>query len=677
MTLRRLGIATLLVLLLAVAPIAANAASPTLSAIKAEQLARDAKGITTLMLKYPMSQWSCVFAGENAFWNCALNAASDGQAIAIVKIYDPGRRVWSVTLPRNGAPATRLTEKTATVVAAKDAKAAAWIARYREHDRPVRSTATLDLGTWRVKWWSEATQIAEVGVLDTTRTISYVRTGPQVAWSMARGGQGFGRLINEPWALGPLIIIFALVMLDWRRLRSWRTLDIFAIVSLAGSLWCFNRGLIFWAVPLQYPPLVYLFVRMIMIGTGRSARPAFTTRLPFWVMVVLVLILAGGRVGFNAYSSNVVDVGYAGVVGADRILDGRSPYGNFPTKTAIPCGTRYSDGNYSGYIQPNGHCETAIERGDTYGPAMYTAYLPGVATLGWSGRWDDLPAAHFTSGFFDLLAGIGLALFGWQFGGRRLAAAMALFWFAVPWTAYTFMSDSNDTIVAAYLAWSAALIARPVGRGAFMMLAALAKFAPLILLPLWLRLDRQPPPPRGEWSYGNPALQQSRAARVWSSVRPGPGSVRTLLGMVIATALLAALLVALDGTGALRTFWDRTFGWQLDRPSPFSLWDWGEYPGFPDLAAVQRILKAALVFGAVALFFVPRRLDATRALAFAGALMIGFQLVLTHWMYLYLPWLMVFVAIALLAPRVGFHRPRRSPKLLSALPRREHHLIGH
>ncbi|PHX81106.1 MAG: hypothetical protein CK540_04475 [Thermoleophilia bacterium] len=677
MTLRRLGIATLLVLLLAVAPIAANAASPTLSAIKAEQLARDAKGITTLMLKYPMSQWSCVFAGENAFWNCALNAASDGQAIAIVKIYDPGRRVWSVTLPRNGAPATRLTEKTATVVAAKDAKAAAWIARYREHDRPVRSTATLDLGTWRVKWWSEATQIAEVGVLDTTRTISYVRTGPQVAWSMARGGQGFGRLINEPWALGPLIIIFALVMLDWRRLRSWRTLDIFAIVSLAGSLWCFNRGLIFWAVPLQYPPLVYLFVRMIMIGTGRSARPAFTTRLPFWVMVVLVLILAGGRAGFNAYSSNVVDVGYAGVVGADRILDGRSPYGNFPTKTATPCGTRYSDGNYSGYIQPNGHCETAIERGDTYGPAMYTAYLPGVATLGWSGRWDDLPAAHFTSGFFDLLAGIGLALFGWQFGGRRLAAAMALFWFAVPWTAYTFMSDSNDTIVAAYLAWSAALIARPVGRGAFMILAALAKFAPLILLPLWLRLDRQPPPPRGEWSYGNPALRQSRAVRVWSSVRPGPGSVRTLLGMVIVTALLAALLVALDGTGALRTFWDRTFGWQLDRPSPFSLWDWGEYPGFPDLAAVQRILKAALVFGAVALFFVPRRLDATRALAFAGALMIGFQLVLTHWMYLYLPWVMVFVAIALLAPRVGFHRPRRSPKLLSALPRREHHLIGH
>ena len=146
--------------------------------------------------------------------------------------------------------------------------------------------------------------------------------------------------------------------------------------------------------------------------------------------------------------------------------------------------------------------------------------------------------------------------------------------------------------------------------------------------------------------------------------------------MALVTILLAAMLIALDGTGALRTFWDRTFGWQLDRPSPFSIWDWGEYPGFPDLAILQKILKAALVFGAIALFFVPRRLDATRALAFAGALMIGFQLVLTHWMYLYLPWVMVFVAIALLAPRIGMPRTRRVNELDGALPRRERQLVA-
>ena len=493
---------------------------------------------------------------------------------------------------------------------------------------------------------------------------------------MARGGQGFGRLINEPWALGTLLVLFVLVMLDWRRLRSLRTLDIVAIVSLAASLWCFNRGLVFWAVPLQYPPLIYLLFRMLMIGLGRMERPAFTTRLPLWVMVVLIIVLAVGRIGFNAYSSNVVDVGFAGVVGAERILDGRAPYGSFPIKTQTPCGTRYADGSYSGYVQSNGHCETAIERGDTYGPAMYLAYVPGTAVLGWSGRWDDLPAAHFTSGLFDLLAAIGLAVFGWQFGGRRLAAAMALFWLAVPWTAYTFMSDSNDAIVAAYLAWSAALIARPVGRGALLMTAALAKFAPLILIPLWLRLDRPAPRPRGEWPYGEPAVRLSRGQRVWAAVRPGPGSGRTLLGMVLVTVLLAGFLIALDGTGALRTFWDRTFGWQLDRPSPFSIWDWGEYPGFPNLAIVQKMLKAALVLGALALFFVPRRLDATRAMAFAGALMIGFQLVLTHWMYLYLPWVMVFVAMALLAPRVGYPRTSSTDAIDEALPTRTRVLVA-
>ena len=96
--------------------------------------------------------------------------------------------------------------------------------------------------------------------------------------------------------------------------------------------------------------------------------------------------------------------------GADRILDGRSPYGSFPIKTQTPCGTRYADGTYSGYIQADGRCETAIERGDTYGPAMYLAYVPGTAALGWTGRWDDLPAAHFTTGLFDLLTSIKVTL---------------------------------------------------------------------------------------------------------------------------------------------------------------------------------------------------------------------------------------------------------------------------
>jgi len=45
-------------------------------------------------------------------------------------------------------------------------------------------------------------------------------------------------------------------------------------------------------------------------------------------------------------------------------------------------------------------------------------------------------------------------------------------------------------------------------------------------------------------------------------------------------------------------------------------------------------------------------------------------------MYLYLPWVMVFVAIALLAPRVAMTRARRTNELDSALPRRERQLVA-
>jgi hypothetical protein len=36
--------------------------------------------------------------------------------------------------------------------------------------------------------------------------------------------------------------------------------------------------------------------------------------------------------------------------------------------------------------------------------------------------------------------------------------------------------------------------------------------------------------------------------------------------------------------------------------------------------------------------------------ALTGAILVGFELVLTHWSYLYLPWFFPFAAFAVLAP---------------------------
>ena len=88
----------------------------------------------------------------------------------------------------------------------------------------------------------------------------------------------------------------------------------------------------------------------------------------------------------------------------------------------------------------------------------------------------------------------------------------------------------------------------------------------------------------------------------------------------------------------------------MNRHSPFSLWDWGQYhAGLPDLAWLQKVLQALLVAGAAAAAFLPRRKSPLQLAALTGALLIGFELVLTHWFYLYLPWFFAFAAYAVLA----------------------------
>jgi hypothetical protein len=63
------------------------------------------------------------------------------------------------------------------------------------------------------------------------------------------------------------------------------------------------------------------------------------------------------------------------------------------------------------------------------------------------------------------------------------------------------------------------------------------------------------------------------------------------------------------------------------------------------------VLQVALVAGALALGWWPRRRSPLRLAALTAALLVGFELVLTHWFYLYLPWFFPFAAFALLAPR--------------------------
>jgi hypothetical protein len=524
----------------------------------------------------------------------------------------------------------KLNEKRATAIFLRDDKVADWLDRYPERERVTDATFDKGRRDWKVGVWSGAAgEIAAGRVDDQTGEVTEAWTGPQVAWKMARGSSGAfgGRQINSlPIWLG-FCVIFLLGLADLRRPLTMRNLDLAVLLSFSVSLWFFNRGDIFTAVPLAYPPMAYLLARMVW-SAWRGGPERGRAVWPVWALAAATVFLAGFRIGLNMRDSNVIDVGYSGVIGAERIVHGESPYGHMPIEGKLKaCGPKDAEGEIRERVQTNRRCESANERGDTYGPVAYEAYIPGYALFGWSGKWDDLPAAHATAIAFDVLALLGLALVGRRFGGTRLAATLPFAWAAFPFTQYVSNSNTNDAIMPVFLIFGFWLVTSAFARGAFLALAGWAKFGALLLVPLW-----------GSYPEG----------------RRLSGKALFAGGFAVATlAAFSVLLLEPSPAHAARVFWDRTFGWQVGRDSPFSIWGWGQYhaAGIPDLGFLQPVAIGLLVAGAIACYFVPRRKTPLQLAALTAAVLIGFELTLTHWFYLYIPWFFPFVAFVVLVAR--------------------------
>jgi hypothetical protein len=491
-----------------------------------------------------------------------------------------------------------ITARQATRIADRDPR----VVEQRGIDRELSSSASLADGNWEVGYFSDGEKVALVVVDPLTATVRESWTGHQVAWKMARGYSGaFGHKLNAPYVFLPLCALFLLGLFDWR--RPWRVanLDLLVLLGFGLSHLFFNRAEIGVSVPLAYPPLLYLFGRALWIGLrGRGAgiRPVWPAN---WLLIA-ALFLIGFRLGLNVADSGAIDVGYASVVGADRIAQGEALYDNFPAD---------------------------VSQGDTYGPFNYLAYVPFEAIWPWSGEWDDLPAAHAAAVFFDLATFALLLLLGWRIrpgpAGHRLAATLAFGWAAYPYTAYALESNSNDTLVALLLVATLFLISRPALRGASAALAALTKFAPALLVPM---LATYRPLPRV------PAT--------------GPAVVAFLVAFFVTVGLLM-LWPAIDpGLGAL---WERTIGYQAGRESPFSFW--GQISGLEPLRVTILIVVVAL---AIALAFWPKRKDLAQLAALSAALLIGLQLTMQHWFYLYIVWFYPLLLVSM----VGETSPRRA-----------------
>ncbi len=512
-----------------------------------------------------------------------------------------------------------------------------------------------DDGRWQVGFFDADKEVVQVHVDGGTGEAVETWTGIQVAWPMARGYEGqFGHALNAPWVWIPMALVFFLGLLDWRKPLRIAHLDLLVLLSFGVSQIFFNDAEIGASALLVYPPLLYLLARMLWVGFrggGAGLRPS----TPRVVLIVACVLAIAFRVTLNIVDSGVIDVGYAGVVGADRITQGEPIYGEGSFPEDVPTG-------------------------DTYGPANYAAYVPFELGLPWSGEWDSLPSAHAAAIFFDLAAVLGLFVLGLRAGrrkgevvaetrdmrgnpqppgpsGQRLGLILAFAWLTYPYTAFALQSNTNDSLVGALLVWGLVVLGSPVGRGVLAALAAMVKFAPLALVPLYVvgrrgLSDRLGPPTRAS-TEAEPSGQfrHSRLARL----RP------VLLGGAAAVFTIALMLIHPAVDPGLAAFYERTVESQLDRDSPFSIW--GQVDG---VESIQRLVLIAAAVLAIVVAFIPKRRSTAQFAALAAAVVIASQLAVDHWFYLYLPWFcgLVFVALALQgarAARVAAQANRRGP----------------
>ncbi len=554
------------------------------------------------LLSHPTVESTAEYQSSDDSWQVLIREKVSGMTIAELSVSDDTQEAEEIQVypAADTVNYPNLSEEDAIKLALANPEVRDELA---EHD-PYTSEAEYEDGEWTVHLkveesgsvggmpveGGERKEVVRVGVSDDTWQLNYVWTGDQVGWHMARGDYGsYGKQANYWYVWGSLALLFAAAF--WRpdKLLSLRNLDVLALLGFLVSHGFFRAGDSYWAVLLWYPPLLYLLGRTLMMGFGYGERVERTSNLPTPVLFVLGLLGSGLILGLNL-DSRVIDVGYAGVVGGDRILDGTLPYGNMPNN---------------------------VGTGDTYGPLNYLLYVPFRWLFGWSGEWDYLPAAHALTALAFVVGALALFVAGYRYAGARGGAAMLFAWAVFPYTLYSTNNNTNDVVVAAVAAIGLAMAATPLARGASVAAGFAIKLFPLVLGPLWLLHD---------------------GAR-----RRGPILAFILGGVTV--VLLSFWVLALDGDPieGVRLFYEKTLAFQGERETPWSI-----FSQVPELKVLQQPLTALVILLAFVVAIFPKKRTVRRLAAFSAALIIAFELTVNYWFYPYVIWFEPFIFLALL-----------------------------
>lgn len=410
-------------------------------------------------------------------------------------------------------------------------------------------------------------------------------TGPLIPGLYARGG--YAPPFDSLWLLIPFSLMFLLPLVLLRGHSWFDRFDIGAVLLFGVSYELFDHAHLEPAVWAFYPPLLYLLVRMLIRGAkSRPLAGRIGCRLPTAVFVLGLLALIGARVWITLAPPNVLDVGTASALGAYKILHGQSIY-------------FYSLGHP-----------------DTYGPIAYLAYVPFEAI--WSGSWNYVPSARAGAITWDLLTIAGLIVLGYRLRrgreGWRLGLLMAWLWAACPWSLLVLDKSSNDGLVALTVVLVMLSLTSPIRRGVFVGLGFASKFFPAVLLPL---------------------VAVGRGNADSSTIR------KVLAGFVIAAGASFAIFMP---SGGLQEVWSHTIGYQLTRSDIFSIWAL-----HPTLAPIKVALEGFAVILSVAVAFRPRGARTPAQVAALGAaVIVAVQLPALHWFYLYIPWFLPLMLVAVL-----------------------------
>src|SRR5262245_19339741 len=185
---------------------------------------------------------------------------------------------------------------------------------------------------WQVNFFAgtgpSRTEVAFAVIDDRTGSVLQAFRDQQVTVKLARGYSGaIAQLVNAPYVWLPLCALFIVPFFDPRRPFRVLHLDLLVLLGLGVSLYFFNRANIRASVALTYPVLGYVFIRMLIAGLRprRRAGP-LVPLVPIRWLAVAAVLLAGGRIALNVTDSHVIDIGAAGVIGADRVEHGQPLY---------------------------------------------------------------------------------------------------------------------------------------------------------------------------------------------------------------------------------------------------------------------------------------------------------------------------------------------------------------